>query len=62
MQQGEKAVPPLLAIVTDAGTASKEQGNFIIKEAVNSLMNFWGAPFRCGACCSFLLVPTERES
>jgi hypothetical protein len=38
-----------MAVVTDAGTASKEQGNFIIKEAVSTLMSFWGAPFRCEA-------------
>ncbi|WIA29715.1 hypothetical protein OEZ86_012195 [Tetradesmus obliquus] len=43
---GDSALPPLLAVVTDAGTASKEQGNFIIKEAVSTLMSFWGAPFR----------------
>jgi hypothetical protein len=46
---GDNALPPLLAVVTDAGTASKEQGNFIIKEAVSTLMSFWGAPFRWAA-------------
>lgn len=46
---GDSALPPLLAVVTDAGTASKEQGNFIIKEAVSTLMSFWGAPFRWAA-------------
>lgn len=55
---GDKALPPLLAVVTDAGNASKEQGNFIIKEAVSTMMSFWGAPFRSVqviAClrCSF---------
>jgi hypothetical protein len=49
---GDNVLPPLLAVVTDAGTASKEQGNFIIKEAVSTLMSFWGAPFRCEAACS----------
>eukprot|EP00879_Flechtneria_rotunda_P008397 GHRR01008796.1.p1 GENE.GHRR01008796.1~~GHRR01008796.1.p1 ORF type:complete len:458 (+),score=137.47 GHRR01008796.1:1487-2860(+) len=43
---GDHALPPLLAVVTDAGNASKEQGNFIIKEAVSTMMSFWGAPFR----------------
>jgi len=43
---GDAGLPPLVAIVTDAGSASKEQGNFIIKDAANTSMNFWGSPFR----------------
>jgi hypothetical protein len=43
---GDGALPPLVAIVTDAGSASKEQGNFIIKDAASTSMSFWGSPFR----------------
>lgn len=45
-QYGEEALPPSLAIVTDAGNMSKEQGNFVVKEAMAAMMSFWGAPFR----------------
>ena len=38
-------MPPVLSIITDAGSSSKEQGNFIIKEAINSMMTFWDTPF-----------------
>jgi pentatricopeptide repeat domain-containing protein 1 len=48
---GEGCLPPLLAIVTDAGSASKEQGNFIIKDAASTSMGFWGSPFRCIVAC-----------
>lgn len=44
---GDGALPPMVAIVTDAGSASKEQGNFIIKDAASTSMSFWGSPFRC---------------
>jgi hypothetical protein len=37
-----------LSIITDAGSSSKEQGNFIIKEAINSMMTFWDTPFAPG--------------
>jgi hypothetical protein len=43
---GDGSLPPLVAIVTDAGSASKEQGNFIIKDAASTSMSFWGSPFR----------------
>lgn len=43
---GDSGLPSSLAIVTDAGHASREQGNFIVKEAVAATMTFWGAPFR----------------
>lgn len=43
---GAEALPATLAIVTDAGSSSKEQSNFIIKEAVAASMAFWGAPFK----------------
>jgi hypothetical protein len=36
----------VVAIVTDAGSASREQGNFIIKDAASTSMAFWGSPFR----------------
>lgn len=45
-EKGEAAVPSVMIIITDAGSASKEQGNFIIKEAIATMMSFWGAPFR----------------
>ncbi|KAI8474968.1 MAG: hypothetical protein J3K34DRAFT_465323 [Monoraphidium minutum] len=54
--RGEGALPAALAIVTDAGSASKEQGNFIIKEAVSTMMAFWGAPFRPAQDRSYLGV------
>jgi hypothetical protein len=44
--RGEGCLPASLAVVTDAGCGSKEQGNFIVKEAVATMMAFWGAPFR----------------
>lgn len=43
---GESALPANFAIITDAGHASREQGNFIVKEAVAAMMSFWGAPFK----------------
>lgn len=44
---GEQSLPAVLAVVTDAGGASKEQGNFIVKDAASTSMSFWGSPFRC---------------
>jgi len=35
-----------VAIVTDRGRGSKEQGNLVVKEAVAALMVHWGAPFK----------------
>lgn len=52
---GDGALPPLVAIVTDAGSASKEQGNFIIKDAASTSMSFWGSPFRCAAGAAQML-------
>lgn len=46
---GDGALPRLVAIVTDAGSASKEQGNYIIKDAASTSMSLWGSPFRCAA-------------
>ena len=46
MAKGPESLPPLLAIVTDIGKASREQGNCIVKEAVVALMSFWESPFR----------------
>ncbi|KIY94758.1 Pentatricopeptide repeat-containing protein [Monoraphidium neglectum] len=52
--RGDGALPAALAIVTDAGSNSKEQGNFIIKEAVSTMMAFWGAPFKPSQDRSYL--------
>jgi hypothetical protein len=35
-----------VSIITDAGSSSREQGNFVVREAVSSLMSFWEAPFQ----------------
>ena len=35
-----------LAIVTDKGRSSKEQGNLVVKEAVAAMMHHWDAPFK----------------
>ena len=35
-----------MAIVTDKGKSSKEQGNLVVKEAVAAMMHQWQAPFR----------------
>lgn len=45
-EKGPGALPPVLAVVTDMGKASREQGNCIVKEAVAAMMSFWDAPFR----------------
>lgn len=47
---GRACLPPQLAIVTDKGKNSKEQGNLVVKEAVAAMTQGWHAPFRC--CCS----------
>ena len=39
-------LPARLAIVTDKGKGSKEQGNLVVKEAVAAIMCLWQAPFR----------------
>ncbi|GIL47655.1 hypothetical protein Vafri_4418 [Volvox africanus] len=46
MEKGTPHLPAVLAIVTDMGKASREQGNCIVKEAVAAMMSFWDAPFR----------------
>jgi hypothetical protein len=38
-----------VGIITDAGSSSREQGNFVVREAVSSLMAFWEAPFQPSA-------------
>jgi len=48
---GDDALPSVAAIVTDAGGASREQSNFVVKEAVSSSMQFWGAPFKAVQVC-----------
>lgn len=48
-----------MAIVTDKGKSSKEQGNLVVKEAVAAMMNRWQAPFRCAhtqACCASMMA------
>ena len=40
------ALPGRLAIITDKGKGSKEQGNLVVKEAVAAIMSLWQAPFR----------------
>lgn len=40
------ALPARLAIITDKGKGSKEQGNLVVKEAVAAIMALWQAPFR----------------
>lgn len=48
MVRGDDAgpLPARLAIVTDKGKGSKEQGNLVVKEAVAAIMCLWQAPFR----------------
>ena len=48
-QHGVAALPLSLGVVTDRGKGSKEQGNLVVKEAVQAAMALWGAPFRCGS-------------
>jgi pentatricopeptide repeat domain-containing protein 1 len=48
-QHGPAALPMRLAVVTDRGKGSKEQGNLVVKEAVQACMALWGAPFRWAA-------------
>lgn len=45
------ALPARLAIITDKGKGSKEQGNLVVKEAVAAIMALWQAPFRCLPIC-----------
>lgn len=40
------AMPVRLAIVTDRGKGSKEQGNLVVKEAVQASTALWEAPFK----------------
>lgn len=47
-EKGPQHLPPVMAIVTDVGKVSREQGNCIVKEASAAMMNFWEAPFRYG--------------
>ena len=45
-QHGAAALPLRLAVVTDRGKGSKEQGNLVVKEAVQAAVALWDAPFR----------------
>lgn len=57
---GAAGLPARLAIVTDKGKSSKEQGNLVVKEAVAGMMSHWHAPFRwvlCPICFSLLCIP-----
>lgn len=44
-EHGSDAVPSRVTIVTDRGRGAREQGNSIVKEAVNAIMSKWGSPF-----------------
>lgn len=44
---GRGALPTTLAVVTDKGKSSKEQGNLVVKEAVAAMMAGWSAPLKC---------------
>jgi pentatricopeptide repeat domain-containing protein 1 len=45
--RGRGCLPAQLAIITDKGKSSKEQGNLVVKEAVAAMTQGWHAPFRC---------------
>ena len=51
---GRGALPAALAVVTDKGKGSKEQGNLVVKEAVAAMMTGWGAPFKCARAAARL--------
>ena len=44
-ENGVDAVPSRITIVTDRGRGAREQGNSIVKEAVNAIMSKWESPF-----------------
>mmetsp|Transcript_468 Transcript_468/g.1421 ORF Transcript_468/g.1421 Transcript_468/m.1421 type:complete len:736 (-) Transcript_468:2110-4317(-) len=46
---GSRALPSVLAVVTDSGRGAKEMANNVVKGAVTSLFAAWGAPFRSAA-------------
>lgn len=43
---GVTSLPKTLAIVTDKGKSSKEQGNLVVKEAIAAIMFNWDSPFK----------------
>ena len=45
-KHGVGTFPLHLAIVTDRGKGAKEQGNLVVKEAVQAMLAGWGAPFK----------------
>lgn len=45
-QFGSTTLPTTLAIVTDKGKGSREQGNLVVKEAVAAMMHKWNSAFR----------------
>ncbi|KAL3156639.1 hypothetical protein ABBQ38_000922 [Trebouxia sp. C0009 RCD-2024] len=45
-QFGSSSLPAALAIVTDKGKGSREQGNLVVKEAVAAMMHKWNSAFR----------------
>ena len=55
------SLPARLAVVTDKGKSSKEQGNLVVKEAVAAIMNLWEAPFRCCTLWCTPLVPGQSR-
>ena len=50
------ALPGRLAIITDKGKGSKEQGNLVVKEAMAAIMSLWQAPFRRGPYDNLFLL------
>ena len=46
LQHGAASMPPSLVVVTDKGKGSREQGNLVVKEAIQAVMQHWEAPFR----------------
>lgn len=45
-RHGADAAPSRLGVVTDKGKGAKEQGNLVVKEAVQAALHQWGSPFR----------------
>ena len=54
------AAPARVALVADRGKGAKEQGNLVVKEAVQACMVQWGAPFRCVWECGCALALGAR--
>ena len=46
VRHGSDAAPSRLGVVTDKGKGAKEQGNLVVKEAVQASLHQWASPFR----------------